>query len=51
MQKYLINTISYDKLHRVEAPPYPEKAVREVLINAIIHRNYFGPANSNKPIR
>lgn len=42
-KKYFINTISYDKLHRVETPPYPEKAVREALINAIIHRNYFGP--------
>jgi len=42
-KKYFIKTISYDKLHRVETPPYPYEAIREALINAIIHRNYFGP--------
>jgi ATP-dependent DNA helicase RecG len=42
-KKYFIKTISYDGLHRVETPPYPFEAIREALINAIIHRNYFGP--------
>ncbi|MBT3210160.1 MAG: transcriptional regulator [Bacteroidetes bacterium] len=42
-KKYFIKAISYDKLHRVETPPYPYEAIREALINAIIHRNYFGP--------
>lgn len=42
-KKYFIKTISYDGLHRVETTPYPFEAIREALINAIIHRNYFGP--------
>jgi ATP-dependent DNA helicase RecG len=42
-KKYFIKTISYDGLHRVETTPYPFAAIREALINAIIHRNYFGP--------
>jgi len=41
-KKYFIKTISYDGLHRVETAPYPFEAIREALINAIIHRNYFG---------
>jgi ATP-dependent DNA helicase RecG len=40
---YFIKTISYDGLHRIETAPYPFEAIREALINAIIHRNYFGP--------
>ena len=42
-KKYFVKAISYDKLHRVETPPYPYSAIREALINAIIHRSYFGP--------
>ena len=42
-KKYFVKVISYDKLHRVETTPYPYEAIRETLINAIIHRNYFGP--------
>ncbi len=42
-KKYFVKAISYDKLHRVETAPYPYEAIREALINAIIHRNYFGP--------
>ncbi|MDM8560843.1 ATP-binding protein [Candidatus Parabeggiatoa sp. HSG14] len=42
-KKYFIKTISYEGLHRVETTPYPFEAIREALINAIIHRNYFGP--------
>ncbi|KHD07259.1 transcriptional regulator [Candidatus Thiomargarita nelsonii] len=42
-KKYFIKTISYDGLHRVEMTPYPFEAIREALINAIIHRDYFGP--------
>ncbi|MCD4795067.1 MAG: putative DNA binding domain-containing protein [Bacteroidales bacterium] len=42
-KKYFVKAISYDKLHRVETTPYPYEAIRETLINAIIHRNYFGP--------
>jgi len=42
-KKYFIKTISYEGLHRVETTPYPFEAIREALINAIIHRNYLGP--------
>jgi len=42
-KKYFIKSISYEGLHRIETPPYPYEAIRESLINAIIHRNYFGP--------
>ena len=42
-KKYFVKAITYDKLHRVETPPYPYEAIKEALINAIIHRNYFGP--------
>lgn len=41
-KKFLISTISYDGLHRVEKWEYPYKAVREAIINAIVHRDYFG---------
>ncbi len=42
-KKYFIKTISYEGLHRIETPPYPYEAIREALINAVVHRNYFGP--------
>ena len=42
-KKYFKKSISYEGLNRIEISEYPYKAVRECLINAIIHRNYFGP--------
>lgn len=42
-KKYFKKAISYKGLNRVETSEYPYKAVRECLLNAIIHRNYFGP--------
>ena len=39
-RKYLTRPISYEGLHRVENAEYPFEAVREVLLNAIIHRRY-----------
>lgn len=41
-QKYLVFPISYEGLQRIESLEYPEPALREVLLNAIIHRNYLG---------
>jgi len=38
--KYVIRNISYEGMHRVETPEYPFKAIREALLNAIIHREY-----------
>ncbi len=39
-RKYLARPISYEGLHRVENAEYPFEAVREVLLNAIVHRRY-----------
>ena len=40
--KYLVKNISYEGLYRVETLEYPYEAVREALLNAIIHRDYTG---------
>ncbi len=42
--KYLRSPISYEGLVRVERLELPEAAFREVLFNAIVHRNYAGAA-------
>ncbi len=41
-KKFLISPISYKGLQRVENWEYPYAAIREVIINAIAHRNYMG---------
>jgi ATP-dependent DNA helicase RecG len=41
-RKFLISPITYEGLQRVEKWEYPYKAVRETIINAIIHRDYTG---------
>lgn len=41
-KKFFVSTISYEGLHRVEEWDYPYKAVREAIINAIVHRDYTG---------
>lgn len=38
--KYFVKPITYEGLNRIETPPYPYDAIREVLYNAIIHREY-----------
>ena len=40
LTKYLKAGISYEGLQRIESYPVPESALREVLLNAIIHRDY-----------
>ena len=40
LTKYLKAFISYRGLYRVERYPVPESALREALINAVVHRNY-----------
>jgi ATP-dependent DNA helicase RecG len=40
--KFLIRNIEYDGLQRVESLEYPSVAIREMLLNALIHRNYMG---------
>lgn len=41
-KKYFTKSISYDGLHRVETAEYPYEAIRETLLNAIVHRQYMG---------
>jgi ATP-dependent DNA helicase RecG len=45
LTKYLIASISYDVLHRKETFPIPVAALREALLNAVIHKDYgsFNP--------
>ena len=38
--KYLKAWISYDGLQRVESWPVPEPALREAILNAVVHRDY-----------
>lgn len=41
-RKFLISPITYEGLNRIENWEYPYKAVRETIINAIVHRDYTG---------
>ena len=38
--KFLIKPITFKGIQRVEEPPYPIDALREVLLNALVHRRY-----------
>ena len=40
--KYLVSNISYEGIHRRDILEYPYEALREAIINALIHRNYSG---------
>ena len=37
------NAFAYDGLDRKEVPEYPRNVLREALVNAVAHRNYFDP--------
>ena len=41
--KYLENRFYYEGIYRKEDLIYPEDALREAVINAVIHRDYMGP--------
>lgn len=41
--KYLISEIRFEGIYRKEQLEYPEYALREAIINAVIHRDYIGP--------
>jgi ATP-dependent DNA helicase RecG len=38
--KYLTSPIRYEGLHRKEELEYPEEALREAILNAIVHKDY-----------
>ncbi|HEX7585155.1 MAG TPA: ATP-binding protein [Prolixibacteraceae bacterium] len=40
LTKYLKAKVSYDGITRVETFPFPEAALREAVINAIVHKEY-----------
>ena len=40
--KFLIKNISFEGMNRVETLEYPVPALSEMLLNALIHRNYMG---------
>jgi ATP-dependent DNA helicase RecG len=42
--KYLKALISYEGLQRVETLPVPEPALREAILNAIVHKEYASGA-------
>ena len=47
LTKYIKATISYERIYRVEEYPFPEPALREALINAVVHKDY----SSGNPIQ
>ena len=41
-RKFFVSPISYQGLQRVESWEYPYEAIREVILNAIVHQDYMG---------
>ncbi len=41
-KKFLIKPVRFEGLHRIEELEYPKPALREMLLNALVHRNYMG---------
>ena len=40
--KFLIRQIEFEGMYRIERGEYPVAAIREMLLNALVHRNYMG---------
>ncbi len=47
LTKYLKAFIRYERIYRIEEYPFPEPALREALINAVVHKDY----SSGNPIQ
>jgi ATP-dependent DNA helicase RecG len=41
-RKFFVSPITYEGLQRVEGWEYPYEAIREVILNAVVHRDYMG---------
>ncbi len=41
-KKFLVKPIRFEGLRRIEELEYPVAALREMLLNALVHRNYMG---------
>lgn len=42
--KFLVRKIDFAGMHRIEKGEYPVAALREMLLNALVHRTYMGAA-------
>lgn len=40
--KFIIKNITFEGMYRNETPEYPIEALREAILNALVHRNYMG---------
>jgi len=40
--KFLISPVSFEGIHRIEKWQYPLSALREIILNVLVHRNYMG---------
>jgi len=40
--KFFIHPIDFEGMNRIERDEYPVAAVREMILNALVHRNYMG---------
>lgn len=40
--KFLTRPIEFEGMHRIEKGAYPIAAIREMLLNALVHRNFMG---------
>ncbi|NLA43760.1 winged helix-turn-helix transcriptional regulator [Candidatus Saccharibacteria bacterium] len=41
-KKFLVKPVRFEGLRRIEELEYPTSALREMLLNALVHRNYMG---------
>jgi len=41
-RKFLTRQIEFEGMNRIEKGEYPVPAIREMLLNALVHRNYMG---------
>lgn len=49
-KKYLMSEYKFEGLYRKEILEYPADALREAIINAVIHRDYIGSAHTQMKI-
>ena len=40
--KFIIKNITFEDMYRLETPEYPREALREAILNALVHRTYMG---------
>lgn len=40
--KFLVKPVRFEGIHRIEEWEYPMAALREIVLNALVHRNYMG---------